>query len=375
MKFAAIALALLGLFTNPTYGAIQAPKHQIKKAPENTIPVIRNWGLDNNEFSSHINAKKAWQITKGNKKIVVAVIDTGIDPTHPDLKDNLWKKPGTKDEYGFDFYLNKKNPEDFHHQGHGTHVAGIIGATSKARAGAAGVAPNISIMAVRYYSEKASGAENLANTVKAFNYAIDNGASIINYSGGGPDFSAEEKKAIERAESKGILVVCAAGNEFENTDQKGNTYFPAGYDLSNIISVAATNIKNVIIPSSNWGVNHVHVAAPGENIFSTFPKGKYGYLTGTSQATAFVSGLAALILSENPKLKPLEIKQIIMDSSDKSKELENKVASGGRINAFAALKMTIAKRQLAAGTMLKLASVNVAKPSTVAVKSRKVAKQ
>src|SRR5258708_4884289 len=100
---------------------------------------------------SHIDARKAWDITKGSKNIIVAVVDTGIDPTHPDLKDNLWKRPGNESEYGWDFVDGTKNPQDSH--GHGTHIAGIIGATAKAHAGAMGVAPIVSIMAVRYISE------------------------------------------------------------------------------------------------------------------------------------------------------------------------------------------------------------------------------
>jgi subtilisin family serine protease len=303
--------------------------------------VLRNWGLDNGEAPSHINIRRAWKLSRGSKQIKVAVVDTGIDPNHPDLKDNICKVNGT-DEYGFDFVTNKKNPDDKH--GHGSHVAGLIGATARANAGAAGVAPNICIMAVRYYSETATGAQNLANTVKAINWAIDNGANIINYSGGGAEFSAAELKAIQRAEAKGIIFVAAAGNEYQNTDEPGNAYYPAAYGLSNVISVAATNIRNQIIPSSNWGRKHVHVAAPGEQIYSTLPRGRYGYLTGTSQATAFVSGLAALMLSENPKLKPSEVRDMIMATSDKLKSLEGRVASGGRINAYEALRATIARR-------------------------------
>ncbi len=310
------------------------------RAPKPAAP-LRNWGLENSENSSHINARKAWRISKGSKRIVVAVIDTGIDPTHSDLKDNICR---TKGEYGFDFVANKKNPSDSH--GHGSHVAGIVGGSARNPvSGASGVAPNICIMAVRYYSDTASGAQNLANTVRAINYAVDHGANVINYSGGGAEFSAAEMKAIKRAEAKGVVFVAAAGNEYQDTDKNGNAYFPAAYGLSNIIAVAGTNRKSELLPSSNWGKKHVHVAAPGENIYSTLPKGRYGYLTGTSQATAFVSGLAALILSEIPGLKPFEVRDIIMKTVDKHASLEGKIASGGKINAYAALRMVIARRE------------------------------
>ncbi|MGE3262826.1 MAG: S8 family peptidase [Bacteriovoracia bacterium] len=338
-----LALTLgFGVTSDQAFALVQNVSSALKLEKTNPSEILlRNWGLDNKEQASHINARKAWKISRGDKKIIVAVIDTGIDATHPDLKDNICRKPGT-DEYGFDFVTNKKNPEDKH--GHGSHVAGIIGATGRGNTGASGVAPNICIMAVRYYSDTASGAQNLANTVKAINYAVDNGANIINYSGGGAEFSAAEMRAIQRAEAKGILFVAAAGNEYQNTDDAKNSYYPAAYGLTNIIAVAATNIRNQLLPSSNWGKKHVHVAAPGENVYSTLPKGRYGYLTGTSQATAYVSGLAALILSENPSLKPAEVREIIMSSTDKLANLEAKVASGGRINAYAALRMTLAKR-------------------------------
>lgn len=375
LKFSAVAkfsvatltaLALgLGVTADQAYGIVHNLKSALKQS--NTAPkdllVLRNWGLDNDEQPSHINIRKAWKITKGSQEIRVAVVDTGIDATHPDLKDNICKKKGS-DEYGYDFVTNKKNPEDKH--GHGTHVAGIIGATAKAGAGAAGVAPHICIMAVRYYSDTATGAQNLSNTVKAINYAVDNGANIINYSGGGAEFSAAELKAIKRAEDAGILFVAAAGNEYQNTDSAGNSYYPAAYGLTNIVAVAATNIRNQLLPSSNWGKKHVHVAAPGENIFSTLPKGRYGYLTGTSQATAFVSGLAALIMSENPSLKkkPSEVRDIIMKSADKLANLESKIASGGRINAYAALRMTLARRDGDSSVQLaKLDAEDAALPS------------
>jgi thermitase len=341
-----------GVTANQAFGIAHNLKSAFKQGAKTNpadLLVLRNWGLDNDEHPSHINIRKAWKISKGKQTIKVAVVDTGIDANHPDLKDNICRKKGS-DEFGFDYVTNKKNPDDKH--GHGSHVAGIIGATAKAGAGASGVAPNICIMAVRYYSDTASGAQNLSNTVKAINYAIDNGANIINYSGGGAEFSAAELKAIQRAEAKGILFVAAAGNEYQNTDDSGNAYYPAAYGLSNIIAVAATNIRNQLLPSSNWGKKHVHVAAPGENIFSTLPKGRYGYLTGTSQATAFVSGLAALILSENPKLKPIEVREIIMKTADRVAALDTKVTSGGRINAYAALRLTLAKRDGESSTLL-----------------------
>jgi thermitase len=302
---------------------------------------FKNWGLMNKTAKSHINAVDAWKIEEGSHDIKVAVIDTGIDPNHKDLAKNIWYKPGTEKnpssqrEFGMNFVTGKPNPMDEH--GHGTHVAGIIGAVVNPKSGVGGVAQRVSIMAVKYYSDSNPGAVNLKNTVRAIHYAIDNGARIINYSGGGPEFSEEEYLAIKKAESKGILFIAAAGNERQNTDQVENYYYPSAYRLSNIVSVAATDINNNLLPSSNWGKTQVHVAAPGESIYSTLPGGRYGYMSGTSQATAFVTGIAALLLSKNPSLKPEQVRELIMKSVDRIPALSTKLASGGRVNAHAAL--------------------------------------
>ncbi|OFZ21225.1 MAG: hypothetical protein A2X94_07130 [Bdellovibrionales bacterium GWB1_55_8] len=302
-----------------------------------TKTVLKNWGLLNTKAKSHIQAVDAWKIEQGNRNIIVAVIDTGIDPEHKDLKQNIWKDPSSPGTpvYGWNFVNNKANPKDDH--GHGTHVAGIIGAWSDAKNGVSGVAHNVSIMAVKYYSDTNSGAVNLSNTVKAITYAVDHGAKIINYSGGGPEFSEEEFLAIKRAEAQGVLFVAAAGNERQNTDLTENAYYPSAYRLSNIISVAATDINNNLLPSSNWGKRQVDVAAPGENIYSTLPGGRYGTMTGTSQATAFVSGIAALLLSKNPGLTPPQLRELIMNSVDPMPQLLGKLATGGRVNAYSAL--------------------------------------
>lgn len=299
-----------------------------------SVPQLKNWGLENKISDSHIHALDAWKLEKGSKDVVVAVVDTGIDATHPDIKNNLWKDK-TTGGYGWDFVTNKANPKDEH--GHGTHVAGILGATLNSANGISGVAPNISIMAVRYYSEKSSGADNLKNSISSLNWAIDHGAHIINYSGGGPEFSQDEFNAIKRARDKGIMVVAAAGNERQNADLPENYYYPCAYRLENIVCVTAVNIRNEVLPSSNWGKKMVDVAAPGENILSTVPGGKYSYMTGTSQATAFVTGLAALMLSHDRSLKPSDIREIIRSTSDRLPSLKEKVISGGKINAAAAI--------------------------------------
>lgn len=301
---------------------------------------LKNWGLVNPRGKSHIQAPDAWKIQEGSRKVIVAVIDTGLDANHPSLSANVWRDPKSRKSpgvgiYGWNFVVDKPNPLDDH--GHGTHVAGIIGAVADPQRGVSGVAHKVSIMSVKYYSDANTGAVNLRNTVRAINYAIDQGARIINYSGGGPEFSEDEYLAIKRAESKGILFVAAAGNEHQDTDLSENYYYPSAYRLSNILSVAATDINNNLLRSSNWGKTRVDVAAPGENIYSTLPGGRFGYMTGTSQATAFVSGMAALLLAQDPTLQPEQIKAIIKGSVDRFPQLKDKVATGGRVNAYSAL--------------------------------------
>lgn len=323
--------------------------------PINTKPTFRNWGISNEVASSHVRAPEAWKIEKGSSNVVVAVVDTGIDSNHPDLSPNVWRAKDGK--YGWDYTVNKADPVDFH--GHGTHVAGIIGAVSNPKSGIAGVAQKVSIMAVKYYSDSNSGAVNLRNTIRAIEFAVENGAKIINYSGGGPEFSQAEYLAIKKAEAKGVLFVAAAGNERQNVDEAQNFYYPSAYGLQNMISVAATDINNRLIASSNWGKKHVDVAAPGENIYSTLPGGRYGSMSGTSQATAFVTGIAALLLSKNPKLTPIEIRRLIVESADQIPGLASRVRSGGRANAYAALLALMNP----AGTKLAKSSRMIVMPS------------
>lgn len=312
---------------------VVAPKFGLGRGVA-SVPTLKNWGLENNVGNSHIHAVDAWRLAEGSRDVVVAVIDTGIDPRHPDIKPNLWHD-ATTGVYGWDFVSNKANPNDDH--GHGTHVAGILGAAMNAKSGVSGVAHRVSIMAVKYYSDQNSGAQNLQNSIKALNWAIDHGAKIINYSGGGPEFSGDEYAALKRAREKGILLVAAAGNEHKNSDVPESFYYPCAYRLDNIICVASINIHNKLLPSSNWGRVRVDVAAPGENILSTAPGGRYAYMSGTSQATAFVTGLAALMLSKDKALKPDQIRDIVRSSVDRIPALADKVGSGGKLNAYAAL--------------------------------------
>jgi thermitase len=317
-------------------------------------PFIQNkWGLEKT------HAQKAWEITKGSKDIVIAVIDTGIDVNHRDLADNLWRNPGemgldaqgrdkatngidddgngfVDDVHGWNFVHNDHKLTDNH--GHGTHIAGIIGAKGGNNFGISGVAPNVSLMILKYYDPKASNTNNLKNTINAIRYAIKMKAHIINYSGGGTDYSAEEYEAVKEAERAGILFVAAAGNERSNTDESGKHYYPADYELSNIISVTAVNKDEIkVLPSSNYGVRTVDLAAPGENIYSALPNNSFGFMTGTSQATAFVTGVAALVMSHNRDLGAAQVKKYILRTGDEYSTLLSKTGTAKLLNSYKAL--------------------------------------
>jgi thermitase len=317
-------------------------------------PFVKDkWGLDKTA------ASKAWEVTQGSKDIIVAVIDTGIDEKHRDLAENLWVNPGETgrdsmgrdkatngidddgdgfidDVHGWNFVGNNNSLVDNH--GHGTHIAGIIGARGGNGFGISGVCPKVSIMVLKYYDPKASNSNNLKNTVDAIKYATKMHANIINYSGGGTDYSAEEYAAVKGAKEAGILFVAAAGNERSNSDESGKHYYPADYELPNIISVTAVSREETkVLPSSNYGVRTVDIAAPGENIYSTLPGGGFGLMTGTSQATAFVTGVAALIEAHNREFGYSDVKKYILRTGDEYATLLSKTGSAKLLNSYKAL--------------------------------------
>lgn len=334
----------------PKIVAIDKSKGE-QKVIFNDPSIQKNWGLIG---QGGIKANRAWDITQGDRQIVVAIIDTGIDLSHPDLASNIWKNPGETgfdsrgrnkstngvdddrngyidDVSGWDFVNNKPTVEDNH--GHGTHIAGIVGASGDNTI--VGTCPRVSIMALKYFDPSSKGNDNLKNTIRAIRYAADMGARIINYSGGGTEPNDDEFGAIRYAQQKGILFVAAAGNEQSNSDHA--PYYPADYNLSNIISVTAVDNGTNILKTSNYGSKSVHIAAPGNGIKSTLPRGNYGLMTGTSQATAFVSGVAALISSKNKEFNFDQIKNQIIQTADEVPGLKGKTLNGGRLNSYAAL--------------------------------------
>ncbi len=309
---------------------------------------LSNTGQEGGKANADISALKAWDKTKGSDKIVVAVLDTGIDYTHQDLAANMWFRPdnvpqytdaqlGTfDDEHGFDAADNASDPMD--DNGHGTHCAGIIGAEGDNDEGIAGINWHVQIMPLKFLGKGGFGTTK--DAIESINYAIDrkqHGVNIrvINASWGSTANSKALEDVIRAAGEQGILFVAAAGNNGTNNDK--NPHYPSNYDLPNVISVAATDRSDRLTSFSNFGLKAVHLAAPGKDITSTWIGGLYRDASGTSMAAPQVAGVAALILANEPNLTVEQLKARLLKSVDKLDSLSGKVASGGRLNAAKAL--------------------------------------
>ena len=314
------------------------------------------WSLDNTgqyygTAGIDIAALEAWQLTTGSREVVVAVIDSGIDINHPDLAGNIWTNPGEiagngidddgngfiDDVHGWDFVDNDNLPLDGY--GHGTHIAGTIGALADNGIGVAGVAPRVSLMALRFQDDR--GAGYTSGMLAALDYATrmrrDFGINIVasNNSWEAGNFSLVVEAAIRAHGEAGITFVAAAGNS--GTDTDASPAYPGGYDLPNVIVVASHNSSGSLAGSSNYGATSVDLAAPGLAIKSTLPGGTYGMLSGTSMAAPHVTGVVALLAAAKPGISVAEIRGAILNGVTPTAELAGKTATGGRLNAFAAL--------------------------------------
>lgn len=300
----------------------------------------------------NIKAQLAWDITTGSKDVVVGIIDTGIDGTHPDLKPNLWKnpKPGRNgyknDTYGYDF-ANHKGGTPTDADQHGTHVAGIVAAKGNNDIGVCGVSWNSKVAWLRIADNENNLSVSAA--VEAINYANINNIPILNASWGGYSYSSsgyDEFEPLEEAirNYKGIFIT-AAGNEAVCTDIY--PFYPACFDLPNIISVGASNSSSATTPDliatsdsgfTNYGIDTVDILAPGCNILSTIPDNQYDILSGTSMASPFVAGVAALVKSKYPNYNAGQIKDAILDGAVKNGRFTSShFKNGAALNAYGAL--------------------------------------
>ena len=315
------------------------------------------WAMNNTRqaggiVGADIDAPEAWSITTGSSDVVIAVIDTGIDYTHPDLVSNMWTNPGEvaddgidndgngyiDDIHGWDFANNDNNPRDGH--GHGTHTAGTIGA-SAGDGNIVGVNWNVSLMAMKFLSDSGSG--STSNAIRAINYITmmknDFGINVVvaNNSWGGGGYSYTLNAAIAAAGQAGILFVAAAGNDGENTDYR--PHYPSSYNQPNVISVAATTASDALASFSNYGATSVDLGAPGQSILSTLPGGRYGSWSGTSMAAPHVAGVAGLLAAADPSASIAEIKAAILAGAEPISSLDGKTVTGGRLNAFNSLEL------------------------------------
>ncbi len=315
-------------------------------ALQNTGDNVKDGRVPNPKKGVDLKAIEAWKKQKGNKKLVIAVIDTGVNYEHPDLKDAMWINeqeakgaPGVDDDgngfvddiYGYDFSNDDGDPMD--DNDHGTHCAGIIAATHN-DIGVRGVMSDVQIMAVKFLS--GSGGGSLEGAIQSIDYAIKNGAHIMSNSwGAGINPPQTLIDAIKEAEKKGITFVIAAGNSNSNNDTSKNT---SNIDLSNVIAVGSHQGGEGKSYFSSYGKKNVHVFAPGSVIMSTVSKKKaYQAFSGTSMATPYVAGVAGLLKSMKPELTPLQIRQTLIKSSIKSEGLKNYSVSQGRVEALNAL--------------------------------------
>lgn len=321
------------------------------------------WNLDNTGQSggmpdADIDAPEAWDVVTDCSNVIVGVMDDGIDYLHEDLADNVWINEieasgvnGQDDDanghiddiYGYDFGSNDADPypdiATDESAGHGTHVAGIIGAEGDNGLGTVGICWNVKLMALKIFDE--DGHATVSDIIEAANYAIwmkDAGINIkvINMSFGSIVPSSAEFNAMKSLRNAGILVSAAAGNTGSSTNSFA--FYPASYAIDNIISVAASNDLDKVSAFSTFGTEDVDIAAPGSSILSTYPTDQYILLSGTSMAAPHVAGVAALLSASDDDLDYAELRSMILSGTDKKTLMKTKVATSGRLNAYGALQ-------------------------------------
>jgi acyl carrier protein len=269
---------------------------------------LQNSGQGGGQFDSDIRARSAWDKTRGAASTIIAVIDSGIDFTHPDLANNQWTNPqpnSAGDLHGWDFVADNGEIKD--EQGHGTAVAGIIAAEGNNALGITGVMWGAGLMSLRVLDNTGTG--DIGNAVEAIDYAVAHGAHVINLSWGTTGESIVLKEAIERAIKRDVIVVCSAGNNGQDLDT--TPYYPASFGLKDLIAVSATDNRDQLASWSNWGVRKVTIAAPGTNILTTQRGGGYWSVTGTSAAAPIVSGIAGLLKTLSPAGSLLAVAELL----------------------------------------------------------------
>ncbi len=345
------ARAIASLYADKNVAYV-VPNFKIR-AFENPVNVT---ALKEQYSLAKVNAEAAWKRAgnKGKRSVILAVIDTGVDYTHPNLVPNMVA--------GYDFKENDADPMDktsAQNPGHGTHCAGIIGATGLIDGGTSGLSPEVSIMPLRFLGEDGSG--DLNNAIKAIDYAIEHKVSVISASWGAtvPLSTAQPLvEALERADKAGIIFVTAAANDGKNNDT--TDVYPANAGTANMMTVAASNATDAKPSWSNYGKAKVSISAPGDAIISTLPGNKYENLSGTSMATPLVAGLVAFLKAQDPSLTGAEVRSLMQTTGAK---VQIETACNCRIDALAAVDTLLSKKAWmvpAAATIAEKATLQMA---------------
>lgn len=299
-----------------------------------------------------INLETAWNLYNGGKReVTVALVDTGIDFSHPELSGRLWENEDEildngvdddqngyiDDRYGWNFYGNHPQIYQGDEDSHGTHGAGTIVAKGNNGIGISGIVQSnlVKVMPVKALGGQ-DGAGSTASVIRAIQYAEQNGADICNLSLG---TSLDDRALYQTIANSHMLFVVAAGNDGSDIDRAPS--YPAAYDLDNIISVANLNMDGSLHSSSNYGIVSVDLAAPGSYILSTTPQEGYSYMTGTSMATPMVSAAAAMVYSQYDDISLADVKEILLSSVKQSPTLQGVTLTGGWLNVGAALAYPI----------------------------------
>ncbi|MBN2412780.1 S8 family serine peptidase [candidate division KSB1 bacterium] len=319
---------------------------------------LHNTGQTGGTNDADIDAPEAWDTNTGNNNVIVGVLDSGIDYDHPDLAANMWVNPDetpnngidddkngyVDDVYGWDWAYNDNDPSDY--CGHGTHVAGTVGAVGNNGEGVTGVCWTVKMMVLKYLDDEGSGSNS--NAITAIEYAVANGVDVIQNSTGGGSYNTMYEMAIRNSN---VLFVSSAGNDSKDVDAE--PHYPGGYNCDNIITVASLDHDDYISTFSNYGATTVDLAAYGTDILSTKPGNVtdinfgtpgaglnlqyYGVISGTSMSTPQVSGAAALLLSHKPELTWLDLKNTILDNVDVNGAMIGKCVTHGKLNIYKAI--------------------------------------
>ncbi len=288
-------------------------------------------------------------------EVILAIVDSGLELNHPDVDPSvLWVNPGESgldaegrdkrtngidddgngyidDVHGWNFVRNSPDINEDHY--HGTHVGGLLCAPANNGMGIAGACPGVKIMLVKIFGLGSTlSSEQIGRAIR---YAVDNGAKVLSNSYGSPSFTQAMKDAIAYTAQKGALFVCASGNSRKNMDMDEEQDYPSCYGVENQLVVGATNNRD-LSTFCNFG-SMVEIAAPGENMFSLFPKGQYRSFSGTSQACPLVAGAATMVWMQHPDWTWRQVKQALLDSADQVRGLSRYVVGGLRLNLLNAL--------------------------------------